>query len=356
MTEHDVFVSGRLCLFGEHSDWAGAYHEQNQSIPEGTTIVVGTQEGLYARARALDKPVFSMMSTLEDGVTKQVEILFEETAMLEEAQKGDFFSYAAGTAYQMLRHYGGRVHGLMIHNYRSTLPMAKGLSSSAAICVLVARAYSAVYGLQLTVREEMELGYQGEIVTPSKCGRMDQACAYGSMPVVMKFKGAQLVVEDAKLSVPLPLVLVDLRAQKDTVRILTALQEAYPEPKNADQERMQELLGHVNNSIVARVLQAMAKGDAQAVGSLMCEAQREFDARAGPLCPDQLTAPVLHKVLTYPALQPHIWGGKGIGSQGDGTAQLLCKGPEEQAKVCQIVQEELQKLAMPLTVRANVSK
>lgn len=54
-----------------------------------------------------------------------------------EAQKGDFFSYAAGTAYQMLRRYGGRVHGLMIHNYRSTLPMAKGLSSSAAICVLV---------------------------------------------------------------------------------------------------------------------------------------------------------------------------------------------------------------------------
>eukprot|EP00983_Pelagomonas_calceolata_P101278 1158678-Pelagomonas_calceolata.AAC.4 len=30
--------------------------------------------------------------------------------------------------------------------------------------------------------------------------------------------------------------------------------------------------------------------------SLMCEAQREFDSRAGPMCPDQLTAPVLHKV------------------------------------------------------------
>ncbi len=39
----------------------------------------------------------------------------------------------------------------------------------------------------------------------------------------------------------------------------------------------------------------------------MVEAQAEFDARAGAICPSQLTAPVLHKVLTYPALQPLIW-------------------------------------------------
>lgn len=47
----------------------------------------------------------------------------------------------------------------------------------------------------------------------------------------------------------------------------------------------------------------------------MREAQREFDERAGPMCPSQLTAPVLHKVLAHPDLQPHIWGGKGVGSQ-----------------------------------------
>ena len=47
----------------------------------------------------------------------------------------------------------------------------------------------------------------------------------------------------------------------------------------------------------------------------------------------QLTAPVLHKVLGLPELQPLVWGGKGVGSQGDGTAQLLCKGEQEQRKV-----------------------
>ena len=47
----------------------------------------------------------------------------------------------------------------------------------------------------------------------------------------------------------------------------------------------------------------------------------------------QLTAPMLHKVLGLPELQPLVWGGKGVGSQGDGTAQLLCKGEQEQRKV-----------------------
>lgn len=52
-----------------------------------------------------------------------------------------------------------------------------------------------------------------------------------------------------------------------------------------------------------------------------------------PVCPSQLTAPVLHKVLTYPAIQPLIHGAKGVGSQGDGTAQVLCKDAASQVQV-----------------------
>jgi hypothetical protein len=48
----ELFVSGRVCLFGEHSDWAGGFRKTNPDIPCGHTIVVGTSsEGLYARAR-----------------------------------------------------------------------------------------------------------------------------------------------------------------------------------------------------------------------------------------------------------------------------------------------------------------
>jgi hypothetical protein len=64
-----------------------------------------------------------------------------------------------------------------------------------------------------------------------------------------------------------------------------------------------------------------------------CSSDRTVCAAAlmrGP-CPAPL--PPSPQVLAFPPIQPLIWGGKGVGSQGDGTAQLLCKGPEQQAQV-----------------------
>lgn len=75
-------------------------------------------------------------------------------------------------AFKVLTDY--RVSGLVVENYRTTLPLKKGLSSSAAFCVMVARGFNRVYDLKMTTRGEMEYAYQGEIMTPSRCGRMDQ--------------------------------------------------------------------------------------------------------------------------------------------------------------------------------------
>jgi hypothetical protein len=82
----------------------------------------------------------------------------------------------------------------------------------------------------------------------------------------------------------------------------------------------------------------------------MNEFQREFDAKLGPACPSQLTAPVLHKTISWPSLQPHIWAGKGVGSNGDGTAQFLCKSKEAQEEVIRLVREELEMVPLALTI------
>ena len=63
------------------------------------------------------------------------------------------------------------------------------------MCVLVARAFNQVYGLRPSLRGEMELAYQGEITTPSQCGRMDQCCAFGQVPVFMTFDGDSVTAE-----------------------------------------------------------------------------------------------------------------------------------------------------------------
>ena len=112
----------------------------------------------------------------------------------------------------------------------------------------MARAFNRVYGLRLTVRGEMEVAYQGERLTPSMCGRMDQvhafatvlklcttcdlgsigsarylwiaqspttegwfqASAFGSVPLLLTFRGETVAVDRLLLGAPLYLVLVDL--------------------------------------------------------------------------------------------------------------------------------------------------
>ncbi len=43
-----LFVPGRICLFGEHSDWAGGYRRINADIENGYTLICGTDQGIYA--------------------------------------------------------------------------------------------------------------------------------------------------------------------------------------------------------------------------------------------------------------------------------------------------------------------
>jgi mevalonate kinase len=193
--------------------------------------------------------------------------------------------------------------GLEILNHTTTLPLSKGLSSSAAVCVLTARAFNLLYHLHLSTRGEMEFAYLGEVTTPSKCGRMDQGCAYGSVPIAMTFDRDILMVDRVDLAAPLHLVLVDLGASKCTTTILQSLQAHYPTPLDHNGERLQQLLGEFNLRVTADALSAMAAGNLQQLGALMREAQAEFDAAAGAVCPQQLAAPVLHQVLQHPPLQ-----------------------------------------------------
>lgn len=39
----ELFVLGRLCLFGEHIDWAGKYRTMNADIAHGASIVTGIE-------------------------------------------------------------------------------------------------------------------------------------------------------------------------------------------------------------------------------------------------------------------------------------------------------------------------
>jgi UTP-glucose-1-phosphate uridylyltransferase/mevalonate kinase len=346
-----IFVPGRICLFGEHSDWAGGYRRINAQIEQGFTLIAGTNQGIYAEVSTHPDSLIITSTTPEGERQGPYVIPMKAERLLEEAQQGGFWSYIAGVAYQALTHH--HVRGLVIDNYKTDLPIKKGLSSSAAICVLAARAFNRLYDLKLTVRGEMELAYQGEITTPSRCGRMDQGCAFGNNPVMMLFDGDRLETQELRPKEDLFFVVVDLHAQKDTMRILSRLNRCFPVAENEVERGVQELLGPINKHIVHQAIEAIKASDGQRIGALMNEAQSNFDRYAIPACPEELTSPVLHKVLSYEPLQPHIWGGKGVGSQGDGTAQFIVPSAADQQAVIEILERDFQMSCYRLTLRAG---
>ena len=325
-----LFVPGRLCLFGEHTDWAGHYRTMNADIAPGAAIVTGIEQGIYAEVEK--SSIFELYSTAPDikDVWQDFSCRMDELELKRIAKSGSFFCYCAGVASYMLEWY--KVGGVRIKITGMTLPMKSGLSSSAAICVLVARAFNLLYNLNLNTLGEMNIAYLGELRTSSRCGRLDQACAFGVKPNLMTFDGDEIEVRSLNVKKHLYWVFADLCAEKDTIKILSDLNKAYPFP-NSDAERAEhEALGEKNLDLVNRAIKCMAEGDAEGLGRLMTEAEALFDAQVAPMS-EALYAPKLHQVLQDPAIQPMVWGGKGVGSHGDGSVQFLARSEEDQQKL-----------------------
>jgi len=325
-----LFVPGRLCLFGEHTDWAGHYRTMNADIAPGAAIVTGIEQGIYAEVeRSSVFELYSEASEMSD-VWQDFSCRMDEAELKRIAKSGSFFCYCAGVASYMLEWY--KVGGVRIRITSMTLPIKSGLSSSAAICVLVARAFNLLYNLNLNTLGEMNIAYLGELRTSSRCGRLDQACAFGVKPNLMTFDGDEIEVRSLNVRKHLFWVFADLCAEKDTIKILSDLNKAYPFPTTDAERAEHEALGQQNLDIVDRAIKYMAEGDAEALGRLMTEAEALFDAKVAPMSP-ALISPKLHSVLQDPKIQPMIWGGKGVGSHGDGSVQFLARNEEAQRQL-----------------------
>ena len=161
-----LFVPGRLCLFGEHTDWAGHYRTMNADIEPGAAIVTGIEQGIYAEVEK--STLFEVKCSFLKGSSDNADFScrMDEQELKRVARSKNFFCYCAGVASYMLEWY--KVGGVSINITEMTLPMKSGLSSSAAICVLVARAFNLLYNLNLNTMGEMNIAYVGELRTSSR--------------------------------------------------------------------------------------------------------------------------------------------------------------------------------------------
>jgi galactokinase len=86
-----LFVPGRLCLFGEHSDWAGLNRAMNADIAPGRAIVTGIDQGIYAEVTtAHDITVRNASAVLADGWA-DFHSSMDANELREVAQSDSFF-------------------------------------------------------------------------------------------------------------------------------------------------------------------------------------------------------------------------------------------------------------------------
>ena len=170
------------------------------------------------------------------------------------------------------------------------------------------------------------------MLTPSRCGRMDQCVAMGKDKMaLMTFKGPSVTLKEIMVKIPLHFVVANLNAGKDTVRILADLSAGFPFPQS--QQQVDFLQYPVGIQLLAGdAVEAIERGSSRGLGEAMASAQRDFDELATPLCPDELTSPRLHAVMGDEALQRCSLAIKGVGSQGDGSVQVLCAHSDAQTQ------------------------
>jgi len=108
----NLFVPGRLCLFGEHSDWAGLHRIINASIVPGAAIVTGIEQGIYAEAEKCEH--FSLSNEAEElaGMWVDFDCPMQNKELRSVAESDSYFSYASGVASYIKDHYS--VEGVKI--------------------------------------------------------------------------------------------------------------------------------------------------------------------------------------------------------------------------------------------------
>ena len=309
----DLFVPGRICLFGEHSDWCASYTNE-----PGLAITVCPELGIFGQVQrvANHKRLFIYLTVHE--TTTAISPLDPEYLKMRAKDKSNFFAYVDGAASAFLTKYPWTsFDSVIISNYRTTLPIKKGVSSSASISVLVIRALSVtLFGKRLPPKEEAELAYEGERLTGSLCGKLDQISAIinpgevallGFHPVGLEKNIEMRVEEIIRVGSPVHLILVNVKGKKDTIKILSSLQEVAAD----ENQLVRQLFGKMNNKTVLEAKRLLELGNQLTLlGNLAKVAQKNFDEIAAPSCPSELTAPNLHLVLEDPEVKRLALGGK----------------------------------------------
>ena len=319
-----IFVPGRVSIIGELSDLVSDYIKENPSIIPGEVIASGIDKGIYAIACKSNNFKYSYNNQV-------IEIKKMDELELENISKSSsFFSYVCSVALYMKKNYN--VKGIDIKVIYMTLPIKKGLSSSAAVSVMVVKAFNILYNLNLDYKEIMDIAYKSERFALSMCGRLDQICAKGLSVSHIIFNENDLIINPVRIHKEMNFVICDVKGTKNTKNILNTIHSCFPYPKTEVEKKVKKMLCEDNKKIIERALYALKDGNLKLFGKVLSDAQKLIDNNAAKICKD-LKGPKLHQIMNDKTIKKLSYGSKGVGSNGDGAIEILAKNKNYQKKI-----------------------
>ena len=251
---------GRVCLLGEHCDWAYA----DFGFEGGACLAIPLSRGVSVTVRAA-----------RSGWSFQGMGVRSETSVGGALDARDPNRYLASVARTLL------ADGLALGPFElvcvSDLPAGRGFSSSAAVSVAASRALGLFVGTQLTDLAAADVAYRSErFGLGVACGRMDPlACAITAPLYIEWAEGAGPAPSAAPSG--LPVVAAAFEGGRPAGELLSALSAAY----HTDSVQRAVACWAAEARLGAA---ALGRGDLRALGACMDRAQAAYEGLSLPEC------------------------------------------------------------------------
>jgi len=237
----------------------------------GKIIVFGEHAVVYGRP-AIAVPVTQVQAqvTIEQGEEGQGIVIVARDLgrilMVGEGETNDVVSPLQAVVASTLEYLGlGLEHDLTI-TIESTIPIARGLGSGAAVSTAMTRALAGYFARELTGQEVSGLVYEAETLYHGTPSGIDNTVIAYERPVYF--------IRDQKLETfcvrkPLLFLIADTGLESPTKTVVGAVRQAWERSK----DRYEALFDSVGD-VAVRARRALEKGEVEQVGRLMDENHR----------------------------------------------------------------------------------